>query len=243
MVIDEKKYKQGQFLFKYRGVLPIVVLIVGLVLFYFNTTEYNNSIIFEVICFSISSLGFGIRVFTVGYTPQNSSGRNTEIQVADTLNTTGIYSLVRHPLYLGNFLMWFGIALMTKNIWFILLFIFLFTIFYQRIIYVEETFLEEKFGNNFKTWASKTPIIGLNLSKYITPNLSFSIKKVLKKEKNGFCALFLVFFLFRAIHDLEIHQQLVFDSVLFYATIFSLLLYLILKYLKKYTKILDEQGR
>ncbi|MGB8874133.1 MAG: hypothetical protein WCC75_12145, partial [Desulfobaccales bacterium] len=45
-----------------------------------------------------------------GLPPRGTSGRNTQGQVAETLNTTGIYSLVRNPLYLGNFLIWLGLS-------------------------------------------------------------------------------------------------------------------------------------
>ena len=68
----------------------------------------------------MSFFGLGIRVFTVGFTPKNTSGRNTAEQIADVLNTSGIYSMVRHPLYVGNFFMWLGIGLLTQNPYFVL---------------------------------------------------------------------------------------------------------------------------
>ncbi|MBW6498500.1 MAG: DUF1295 domain-containing protein [Bacteroidales bacterium] len=66
-----------------------------------------------VICLFFCLLGFGIRIYIVGHTPKNTSGRNTSGQLADELNTTGVYSVVRHPLYLGNFFMWLGMAVIT----------------------------------------------------------------------------------------------------------------------------------
>ena len=72
----------------------------------------------------------------------NTSGRNTsEGQVADTINQTGMYSMVRHPLYVGNFIMWLGIALFTASIWFVLLFIAVYWLYYERIMYAEEQFM------------------------------------------------------------------------------------------------------
>ena len=65
----------------------------------------------------ISFLGEAIRIFTVAYTPAGTSGRNTKQQLADTLNTTGIYSLLRHPLYLGNFFMFLDTFIFTVNIY------------------------------------------------------------------------------------------------------------------------------
>ncbi len=56
----------------------------------------------------ISFFGLALRVIVVGHAPYGTSGRNTREQVADTLNTTGMYSIVRHPLYLANYLIILG---------------------------------------------------------------------------------------------------------------------------------------
>ena len=65
----------------------------------YNLTE-------EMIFLAVSLLGEAIRIITVGHAPRNTSGRNTtEGQVADVINTSGIYSIIRHPLYVGNFLL------------------------------------------------------------------------------------------------------------------------------------------
>ena len=50
-------------------------------------------------------------VHVAGHVPAGTSGRNTRGQIALELNTTGLYSIVRHPLYVGNFLMWLGLAM------------------------------------------------------------------------------------------------------------------------------------
>src|SRR4051794_28975764 len=120
MMLADQMEKQGQWLFKYRGVLPIVLLFTGT--WFYIQTELNPAsfifedtpyeIYYEMSCLAIALFGFFIRVYTVGYSPDNTSGRNTEKQVADVLNTSGIYSIVRNPLYIGNFFMWVGVALL-----------------------------------------------------------------------------------------------------------------------------------
>ena len=65
----------------------------------------------------ISFLGEGIRIFTAAYTPTGTSGRNTKLQIAGTMNTTGIYYLLRLPLYLGNFFMFLDTFIFTVNIY------------------------------------------------------------------------------------------------------------------------------
>jgi len=152
MALQEEMEKQGNFLFKYRGYLPLIIVAVGLAVFiephltviHFFVLKYSTV---EFIGLFISLFGLFIRAYAVGHTPANTSGRNTKEQLADELNTTGIYSMVRHPLYLGNFFMWLGAAVLTKNGWFIVAFILLYWIYYERIMFAEEQFLRRKFGS------------------------------------------------------------------------------------------------
>ena len=163
-------------------------------------------------------------------------------QVADQLNTTGLYSVVRNPLYVGNFLMWLGIAMLTMNLWFIISFILLFWVYYERIIFAEEQFLTKKFGSVYTDWADKTPCFIPRLKGYVAPKLPFSWKKVIKKEKNGLLALLLVFWMMDVIGDLVsgVTPRI---GVLAIASMAMLVIYLILKYIKHKTTLLDEEGR
>lgn len=82
--------KQGGRLSRFRGVLPLVVR-----------------------ALLVSLVGLAVRVRTAGHTPYRTSDRRTaEGQVADEPNTTGIYSVMRNPLYVGDLFKWPGIALL-----------------------------------------------------------------------------------------------------------------------------------
>lgn len=109
MALLQELEKQGNFLFRYRSYFPLLLL--PLAFWVYSYMISRNPELFsatgitmlEIISISTCLLGLIIRICTVGFTPANTSGRNTaEGQVADTVNTTGIYSIVRHPLYLGN---------------------------------------------------------------------------------------------------------------------------------------------
>jgi hypothetical protein len=162
-------------------------------------------------------------------------GRNTKQgQVADVLNTTGLYSIVRNPLYLGNYLMWAAIAMLTGNIWFVLLFSLVFWIYYERIIYAEESFLRQTFGKTYLEWASKTPAFLPKHFNYKQPNIDFSWKKVLKKEKNGLFALFLLFWVFETVGEYAEEGIFVIEEYwLLFGAISTGILYIILKFSKK----------
>src|SRR4030095_3531295 len=97
-------------------------------------------------------------------------------QVAEQLNTSGIYSVVRHPLYLGNYLMWIGIVLFTKNFEFVIIVSLLYWIYYERIMFAEERFLEKKFGESYLSWSLKVPAFIPALGKFQKSHIPFSVK-------------------------------------------------------------------
>ena len=96
--------KQGNFLFKYRGQFPVLLFFISIP-FIFLSSEINLyfQFVYNAIAVSITIIGLIIRFYTIGTTPKGTSGRNTNKQIADYLNSTGVYSIVRNPLYLGNY--------------------------------------------------------------------------------------------------------------------------------------------
>ncbi len=108
----------------------------------------------EYFCLGVSFLGLFVRVMTVAFVPRHTSGRNTKRQIAEDLNTSGIYSIVRHPLYLGNFLIGLGISLVrcvvaTGDLQSCILAV-------LRTDHVcREAFLRQKFGDVYRRWAAQ----------------------------------------------------------------------------------------
>jgi protein-S-isoprenylcysteine O-methyltransferase Ste14 len=252
MALREEFEKQGVWLFKYRGNLPIIILVLGYALYIYK--EYYPEAYFlqgddlameacyEWLCLAICFSGLVIRAYTVGHTPRFTSGRNTDEQVAETLNSTGLYSILRHPLYLGNFLMWLGVGMLTGHIWFIVAFILFYWLYYERIMYAEEQFLTRKFGQNYTDWAEGVPSFIPSFKNFKKPSLRFSWKKVMKKEKNGLFAMFLLFALFDMSGE-YVHGTTDYNMFLVYGCIATGVAYIILKFLKKKTSVLDEEGR
>ncbi len=250
MALQEEMEKQGNFLFKYRGSLPLLILVIGLFVYlqsvYFSIIDYNGvaTKLYEIICLSVCLLGLFIRIYAVSHSPKNTSGRNTRRQLAEELNTSGIYSLVRHPLYVGNFFMWLGIAILTQNLWFIIAFVFAYWVYYERIMFAEEQFLRRKFGDSYLKWAEKIPAFIPDFKNWQSPMLPFSWKKMLKKEKNGVFAVFLVIFFFRELGQYLTNKTLSVNfDFWFWAMSVSGIMYFILKVLKKRSSFLKEKGR
>lgn len=250
MALQEEFESQGNFLFKYRGILPIVILFVGLGILFFAVTDNPDNFDYEefsgytLLSLAVAFLGQIIRAYTVGHTPMHTSGRNTKEQVADVLNSTGIYSTVRHPLYVGNFFMWLGVGMLTENLWFLVAFTFFYWVYYERIMFAEEQFLRRKFGKPYLTWAEKTPAFVPSLKNFKKPAVAFSWAKVIKKEKNGVLAIFVCFFAFQFfIQSLVEEEVTLYKDFWFYAAIVSFGLYYIVKLLRKFTSVLEEKDR
>jgi len=168
--------KSGNILFKYRGQIPLILFIIALPVIYFtNYTIISDSLnsILTIVAISLSILGFLIRATSIGTTPKGTSGRNTKNQVAESLNETGIYSTVRHPLYLGNYFMWIGIVLFTYNIYFIVIVSLAFWLYYERIMFAEERFLEKKFGQKYLKWSLTVPAFIPSFKNYKKKKLLF----------------------------------------------------------------------
>lgn len=248
MALHEELERDGNWLFKRRSYLPIGILVIGYLLYlqreyysgYFFLEDTSYEIYFEMLAVLISLLGLFIRIYTIGYTFNNTSGRNTkEGQVADALNVNGIYSIVRHPLYVGNFLMWLGPALWTANFWFIIAFCLFYWIYYERIMYAEEQFLRKKFAHNYLSWSSNVPAFIPKFKNFKKPSLPFNWKKVLKKEKNGFFALFLIFTFFD-ISGVFLEKTGSYNFFLITMCLLSGLSYIVIKFLRKYSILLNE---
>jgi protein-S-isoprenylcysteine O-methyltransferase Ste14 len=251
MALQEEFEKQGNILFIYRSYFPLIILLFGMILFIqkemnpemFILSNTPYELLYEIGALIIGLLGLAVRIYTVGHTPKNTSGRNTkEGQVADTLNTTGIYSVVRHPLYLGNFLMWLSPAMLTGNFWFIIVFCLIYWVYYERIMFAEEQFLRGKFGEDYLKWSENVSAFIPRLKNFQKANMPFSWKKVVKKEKNGLFALFLIFTVFDIIGE-RIHNTDNYNYFLIAMCILTGIGYVILKYLKMKTQLLDEPNR
>lgn len=249
MALQESIEKQGNFLFRYRSFLPLIILVAGIIVFVFSNIkgglpEWECYRTIEYVSLIVSGIGLLIRIVAVGHTPANTSGRNTKTQLADEINTTGIYSTVRHPLYLGNFFMWAGAVILIANVWFIFVFILAYWIYYERIMYAEEQFLRRKFGQPYLDWAAATPAFIPSTKNRVKSKYPFSFKKILKKEKNGVFAIFLLLFVFHNIrYSFDFMAVKVDNNWILWLTLLSGVLYFVLKVLKKHTKVLDESGR
>ena len=245
MSLVEEFDKRGNWLFKYRSFLPVVLYPLATIVSIFNLKQDITlpELTWSIACLSVSILGLIVRILVIGFTPKGTSGRNTEKQVAESLNTKGIYSVVRHPLYLGNFLMWLGIILYVNNVWFAIACSLLFWIYYERIMFAEEQFLKGKFGDQYLKWSMTAPPFFPSIKGWQTANLEFSVRNVLKREYNGLFAVGISFAYLNVLKNFLSTKEFMITNFWLYTLIVTFLIFIILRTLKKTTRVLHVDGR
>lgn len=238
--------RSGNLLFRYRGQIPVIFFIIAAPVVYFSSYDWmgrQQELLLAVFSVLLSLSGIMVRAYTIGTTPAGTSGRNTEKQVADQLNSTGIYSVVRHPLYLGNYLMWAGLLLFTGHFWFITLISAVYWIYYERIMFAEERFLEGKYGEKYVEWSMTAPPFFPRLSGFVKPSIPFSMRSVFRREYSGWLATAFGFLFIDLLRQYGIDGTIDWKNPSVFAFAFFLLLALVLRTIKHNTRILHESGR
>jgi protein-S-isoprenylcysteine O-methyltransferase Ste14 len=236
MPFKEETIRLGNWLYRWRSYLPLLVLslaLIGMKDFTYIDNNHDADLIWEAFCLMVSFFGLGIRAMVIGYVPEGTSGRNTLSQKTVSVNSTGLYSIVRHPLYLGNFFIWLGISLIVRNWMISLITMLVFWLYYERIIFAEEDFIQKEFGEEYESWANRTPCFYPRFSQWKAPGRPFLWTKVLKDEYSGFFAIIVTFTLLEILGDWMIGGKITLDwewGVLFSIGLSS---YLILRTMKK----------
>ena len=245
MPLNENMRAAGDWLFRWRSFIPLAavpLLALGLEHYTYLFGDHRWDMAWEMLCLSASLLGLGTRVVAVGFAARRTSGRNTRRQVADSLNTTGIYSIVRHPLYLGNFLVGLGPALFLRVPWIPVVYCLAFALYYERIILAEEAFLTEKFGEPYLGWASATPALIPRFRLWAAPVLPFNLRRVLRREYRTLFCIIAVFYLLEVATDTHLNNRPFGDELWNDIGIASVAIFLTLRALHKYTSALDDRG-
>jgi protein-S-isoprenylcysteine O-methyltransferase Ste14 len=244
MKLADRIAEEGNYLFKFRGQIPVIFFILAIPAIINPSFDLHAISFFWIsVCVSISIAGFIFRAYAVGTTPAGTSGRNTQNQVADVLNTSGVYSIVRHPLYLGNYLMWLGIMLFTFNIWYVFVSSLIYWLYYERIMLAEEKFIEGKFGKEFNNWALAVPAFIPAFGKFIASETPFSLSTVLRREYSGFLATVIGFLYVDIIRNIVISGVWTITPTNMYIFMFALMVTLALRTIKHNTNWLRKENR
>ncbi len=243
--LKEEFIRNGHWLFKRRSYLPLLLAALFAVGILRGGTSCSGpaGAARLVAGLAVAMLGLAARIFTIGYSPAGTAGRNTEGQVAEVLNSTGIYSAVRHPLYLGNFLMWLGVSLYSGIWWIVLVTVLAFALYYERIMFAEEEFLHARFGEDFEEWARRTPAFIPSFRNWEKPRLPFSVRSVLQKEYSGFFSMVCSFTFIDILLNVDAGLGPAPGPFWRAGFVAGLAVYVVLRTLKRKTRLLSAEGR
>jgi protein-S-isoprenylcysteine O-methyltransferase Ste14 len=184
----------------------------------------------------VTILGQLIRGLTIGLAYIVRGGREGK-PYAEGLVTEGIFNHCRNPLYVGNILMLLGIGVLANSVVYVAIVIPVFLFVYQAIVLAEENFLRGKFGAGFDAYCSKVnrwfPKLR-GLAKTIS-SMHFNWRRwILKEHTTQFIWLVgIVLILLLKYPELTGHDEQIRNTALITALSFLVLLYALVRYLKK----------
>jgi len=147
----------GDFVFKHRDIIPVPFVVVVILILIFTKPTFPDTPAKLLLFFTgglVIIAGEILRIWAVGNSGSTTRSRNL---IADRLVTEGPYSIVRNPLYNGNFLITLGFSVIANAVIMIPIVIIYFYIEYYPIVLREEHFLLEKFGDEYKKYLSDVP--------------------------------------------------------------------------------------
>ncbi len=121
----------------------------------------------------IACLGALIRVWAAGY-----------IEKGRALAQEGPYAMTRNPLYLGSFLMAFGVLLAGQGYWLMLPFGIFFLVFYFPVMKREEQELLHAYGDEFLGYSRRVPMFFPNFRGASAHSTSFLWRRVFRNREH-----------------------------------------------------------
>ena len=99
----------------------------------------------------------GLPVYLIGVVFVTTAMLTFIVTQVDKPNTTGLYRISRHPMYLGILLVYIGISIAGAS-WLYLLLALLYLGTYRNVYIIpEERFCCEKFGDSYREYMHRTP--------------------------------------------------------------------------------------
>jgi len=122
-------------------------------------------VIFSLFCFSFETemddviwpLGVSIFLFGIFLRIWTQQHLHYRLKVKKYLTTTGPYSFIRNPIYLGNILICLGLVVISELLWFVpISFFYCLGIYFLAVRY-EENHLLKKFGESYLRYMENVP--------------------------------------------------------------------------------------
>ncbi len=140
----------GGVLFRVRSVTPVLLVLVVIVW----PTTGGLSPWRAVVALALVVGGEWYRMRAVGVAGKCTRTRGSNVK---ELVTSGPFAHVRNPLYIGNFLLAYGLVVLSKVDWLLWVFPLAFFFQYSAIVAWEEAVLRQTFGEEYERYRREVP--------------------------------------------------------------------------------------
>ncbi len=137
----------GGWLFHNRGWLPVPLVLWAL-------AETRSLGILTGAGLGLMLLGQCVRLWGVSHMGATARSKTPEVR---KLIYTGPYELSRNPLYVGNIIIFTGLALATGGPSFAAAYLIFFVVYFNVIVRFEEAFLERRLGEIYRSYRNRVP--------------------------------------------------------------------------------------
>lgn len=130
----------------------IVIIAIGVLGDIFSWPVLTNNLAVKIIGFAVSALGWALHLYCHRF-------HKKAHEIADHIQniiTSGPFSLIRHPMYLGLILIYFGLAVGWGVIWMLIPAAFFSTLVIMTAV-KEEEYLSDKLGAQYTEYMQRVP--------------------------------------------------------------------------------------
>ncbi|MCZ6689172.1 MAG: isoprenylcysteine carboxylmethyltransferase family protein [Planctomycetota bacterium] len=170
----------AQLFFRYRSYTPIPLVVA---LFLLSAADE----VYLLAGVGVAAVGEALRIWALRHAgPKTRSHRKIRV---DDLVVTGPYSLIRNPLYIGNFVISVGVCIASGQPLLIFPLVVVFGIQYSLIIRAEEEFLEQAIGEAYRKYRESVPRLIPHFHGYRSGDHRFPLREILPRELNTIAAI------------------------------------------------------
>ena len=135
-----------RWVYRYRGVLLAPPLLLAL----FSDFHESESRLVWPIGIALVLLGTGIRVLAQQHI-------HHRIKARQDLTTTGLYSIIRNPLYVANTVLCLGAVVVSRELWLVPIMLLYCCGLYALVVCYEEACLLKEYGEPYRKYLSEVP--------------------------------------------------------------------------------------
>ena len=135
-----------RWVYRYRGILLATPLLLAL---FFDFHESESRLLWPI-GIVLVLLGTGIRVLAQQHI-------HHRIKARQDLTTTGLYSIIRNPLYVANTVLCLGAVVVSRELWFVQIMLLYCCGLYELVVRYEEVCLLKEYGEPYRKYLFGVP--------------------------------------------------------------------------------------